>query len=260
MSPLKIAGYLAHAQTRGYRQRLDAARRLIAEHPNYGVACSWGKDSLCVLHIAHELHRKVTAVHARYSKNEELPDIPAVRDAFLARYPVDYHEVSVWGDWEIYQRAGRFFLEPETQEERKILQEWHLNLRKKMDDALQCTGVSGKILGMAAHESRARALNIKLRGVHYTTHDEAIPKLLPIAHWLPADVWAYMLTHDLPRLKIYDEADNPERARSEIAFATIGADAAEAVRRHGAWGEWSRCYPELWSHWVNRWPEIRALQ
>lgn len=260
MTPLKMAGYLAHAQSAGYRRRVDRALALIAERPGYAVACSWGKDSLCVLHMALEAHGSVVAVHGRYSENEELPDITAVRDAFLARHSgVEYHEVPVWGDWEIYERAGRFFLEPETREERKILADWHQELVDVMDCAFLAAGAQGKILGLAAHESRGRAMNISVRGSHYKTRAEAIPKLLPIAHWRPADVWAYMLTHELPRLRIYDMADNPERARSEVAFAAIGGDAADAVRRHGAWKEWARCYPELWAKWVARWPIIGQL-
>lgn len=258
MTPMQRAGYLAHAQSAGYRRRLEEAQQLIADHPGYAVACSWGKDSLCVLHMALSVHGRATVVHARYSPHEELPDIPAVRDAFLARWPVEYRETAVWGDWELYQRAGRFFLRPETREERQLLTEWHQQLRDQMDEAMLAAGAVGKLLGLAAHESRGRAMNLRRRGAHYQAANEAIPKLLPIAHWQPADVWAYMLTHDLPRLRIYDGADNPERARSEVAFATIGAG-ADAIRRHGAWREWERCYPDLWARWVGRWPDIRHL-
>lgn len=258
MTPMKIAGYLAHAQSQGYRRRVDMARQMIADHPGYAVSCSWGKDSLCVLHMSLNIHGNVTAIHARYSKNEELPDIPVVRDSFLNRFTVDYREVPVWGDWEIYERAGRFFLIPETTEERKIVSDWHQQLVSRIDEALLDAGASGKMLGLAAHESHGRNMNIRMRGTHYKTKNEALPKLLPIAHWHPADVWAYMLTHDLPRLRIYDMADNPERARSEVAFAAIGSG-ADAIRRHGAWNEWARCYPELWAQWVSRWPEIGSL-
>ncbi len=258
MTPMMIAGYLAHAENAGYRRRVDAARQMIADHPGYAVSCSWGKDSLCILHMVLDVHGSATAVHARYSENEELPDIPKVRDSFLNRFPVDYREISVWGDWEIYERAGRFFLEPETKEERKIVSDWHQQLVEGLDKAVIDLGASGKILGLAAHESRARTMNIRKRGAHYKTKFEILPKLLPIAHWHPADVWAYMLSYDLPRLRIYDMANNPERARSEVAFAAIGAG-ADAIRRHGAWQEWSRCYPELWAKWVLRYPEISSL-
>lgn len=255
-----IAGYLAHAQSAGYRRRVDKARALIAERPSYAVACSWGKDSLCVLHMALKIHGSVVAVHGRYSENEELPDIPLVRDSFISRYSgVDYHEVPVWGDWEIYERAGRFFLYPETEKERKIIADWHKELMDTVDQVFLSAGATGKILGLAAHESHGRAMNIAMRGTHYKTQAEAVPKLLPIAHWQPADVMAYMLEHDLPRLRIYDLADNPERARSELAFASIGGRAADAIRRYGAWNEWAGCYPDLWARWAARWPEIKMI-
>ena len=260
MTPMQIAGYLAHARTRGYKQRLQRALSMIAEHPDYCVSISWGKDSLCILHMALEVHGHATAVHARYSENEELPDMPSVRQAFLDRFGgVAYYEAHVWGDWEIYERAGRFFLAPETPEERKIVADWHQEFMEAVDAVMLKTGARGKILGLAAHESRGRAMNVYRRGEHYQTRAEAIPKLLPIAHWKPEDVWAYMLTHDLPRLKIYDFAEDPERARSEVAFAAIGAEASDAIRRYGAWRLWADCYPELWKKWTDKYPEISGL-
>lgn len=261
MTPIKIAGYLAHAQSAGYKKRVRQAKDLIAAHPDYGVSVSWGKDSLCVLHLALSVHGHAKAVHGRYSSMEELPDIPSVRDAFLSIYGknVEYIETPLWGDWELYHRAGRFFLSPETKAERQLLAEWHNQIRQQLDDAMQSVGAKGKIIGLAAHESHGRKMNIVVRGSHYQSSDESMPKLLPIAHWHPADVWAYMLTHDLPRLKIYDAAKDPERARSEFAFAVIGKDAADAIRRHGAWREWADCYPDFWSKWVMQWPVIRDI-
>lgn len=261
MTPLQKAGYLAHAQSVGYKKRLQRAMSMISEHPDYCVGISWGKDSLCILHMALEAHGTATAVHGRYSENEEVPDIPLVRQAFLDRFPeVAYSEAKVWGDWEIYRRAGRFFLSPETPAERKIIADWHTEFMAAMDKEMTSAGASGKILGIAAHESHGRAMNIYKRGAHYETKAESMPKLLPIAHWKPEDVWAYMLMHNLPRLKIYDFADDPERARSEVAFAAIGGEAADAIRRHGAWQLWADCYPDLWRKWVTQWPEVNQLK
>lgn len=56
----------------------------------------------------------------------------------------------------------------------------------------------------------------------------------------------------MPRLGIYEMADDPERARSEVAFAVIGSG-ADAIRRRGAWEEWERAYPEFWARWRMRW-------
>ena len=257
MTPIKIAGYLAHAETSAYRSRVARTMELIAKHPDYGVSCSWGKDSLCVLHMAHEVNGHVIARHGRYSENEELPDIPLVRDSFLSRFPmVQYQEVPVYGDWEIYEKAGRFFLEPESPLEKKLLSDWHRDLRESLDDAILSAGAKGKMLGLAAHESHGRRMNVLTRGDHYQAKNDAIPKLLPLANWSPKDVWAYMLSNDLPRLRIYDVAKDPERARSEFAFAVIGASAANAIMRHGAWKEWATAYPDLWRKWITKWPEM----
>jgi len=64
-----------------------------------------------MLHLACRTLGHVVAVHGRYSENEELPDIPEIRDQVLGLLgsSVTYIEVPVWGDWEIFERAGRFF-------------------------------------------------------------------------------------------------------------------------------------------------------
>ena len=125
-----------------------------------------------------------------------------------------------------------------------------------MDDEFLAAGVKGKMLGLAAHESHGRRMNVLVRGDHYQAKNDAIPKLLPLANWSPKDVWAYMLTNDLPRLRIYDVSKDPERARSEITFAAAGANVAGAIMRHGAWKEWATAYPDLWRKWITKWPEM----
>lgn len=255
MTPLQVAGYLAHAKSKSYIKSVNSAKISVMSNPDYAVSISWGKDSIVLLHLAMScLTKSITAVHARFSKNEELPDIPIVRDKFLDKYGdrINYIEVPVWGDWEVYERSGRFFLTPETKQDRKLISQWHLNLVSSVDNAIVNSGCNGKMLGLAAHESRGRKMNIIRRGNHYSTKFESIPKLFPMAYWSSKDVLAYMFEHDLPRLRIYDKSDDPERARSEFAFAVIRSG-ADAIRRHGAWDEWKRIYPELWAIWEKRW-------
>lgn len=59
-----------------------------------------------------------------------------------------------------------------------------------------------------------------------------------------------VVTDKRPWLRIYDQAADPRRARSEFAFAAGGGD---AIRRHGAWEAWRQAYPELWGRWQARW-------
>lgn len=252
MTPIQRAAWLA--QSFGTAHRSAVARScasISGQGAGYAVSVSWGKDSVALLHLAAQSIGKVTAIHGRYSPNEELPDIPAVRDAVLEKLGsrVNYIEVPVWGDWEIYQQAGRFFLTPENEAERALLRQWKADFVAALEGAAISAGCTGMMLGMAGHESRGRRMNIAVRGDHYQAAGR-LPTLLPLARWKADDVIAYHLANDLPWLKIYDDADDPRLARSELAFVAGGGD---AIRRHGAWDAWRRSYPELWAIWKKEW-------
>lgn len=248
---LQRAAWKAHALTTRFCATVNKSALTMQRHPNYAVSVSWGKDSVAMLHLACRTLGRVVAVHGRYSKNEELPDIPVIRDRVLDMLgsSVTYIEVPVWGDWEIFERAGRFFLHPETQEERAILNEWKSEFVAAIEGAAVDAGADGVMIGMSAHESHARRMNIAVRGEHYTASGR-VPTLLPLARWSADDVCAYHAAYNLPWLRIYEQAEDPRRARSEFAFAAGGGD---AIRRHGAWDSWRQAYPELWGRWQHRW-------
>ena len=235
-----------------YAHRVETTIKRIAKFGrDYAVSVSWGKDSVAMLHLAALALGRVTAVHGRYSPNEELPDIPAVRDAVLSKLSgaVDYVEVPVYGDWEIFERAGKFFTTPETSKDRALINEWKNDFVHALEDVARAAGCIGMMIGMAGHESHARRLNIAMRGDRYQARNR-MPTLLPLARWSADDVITYHLQRGLPWLHIYDVADDPRQARSEFAFAAGGGD---AIRRHGAWLEWRKAYPDLWHKWTTKW-------
>jgi 3'-phosphoadenosine 5'-phosphosulfate sulfotransferase (PAPS reductase)/FAD synthetase len=221
-------------------------------HADYAVSISWGKDSVVMLHLAAMTLDHVVAVHGRYSLHEELPDIPLVRDAVLKMLGnrITYIEVPVWGEWELYQRVGRFFWEPETAEDRAMLRAWKDDFVCAVEGAARQADAHGMMIGMCAHESKARRLSIAMRGEAYLVRDR-LPTLLPLARWSADDVCAYHADNGLPWLHIYDVATDPRTARSELSFAAGGGD---AIRRHGALAEWETAYPDLVRQWAAIWP------
>lgn len=242
---------MAHAMSTGHRKAMARSTELMRVNPSYALSVSWGKDSVAMLHLACETLGRVVAIHGRYSANEELPDIPEIRDKVLAQLGsrVEYIEVPVWGDWEIFERAGRFFLVPETWEEKQLLATWKYEFVAALETTALSAGCAGMMLGMAAHESHGRRMNIAARGDHYQAKGR-LPTLLPLARWKSDDVIAYHLANRIPWLKIYEDSDDPRYARSEFAFASGGGD---AIRRHGAWEMWKKSYPAQWAKWANRW-------
>ena len=253
MTPMQKTAWIARASTIAHIKRVDATiARIASAGRGYAVSVSWGKDSVVMLDLAVKALGHVVAVHARYPEPEELPDIPTVRDAILARIGnhISYEEVAAKGEWEIYEKAGRFFLTAETKEERAILRQRKIEHIAALEGAAAKHGARGMMVGTAAHESYARRMNVAVRGDHYQAIKRTLPTLLPLARWDADDVIAYHLGNSLPWLHVYDVADDPRRARSEFAFV---CGAGEKTRRHGGWDEWASAYPELWRTWQARW-------
>lgn len=252
-SPLEHAAAIAHAHSAGYQRRLAVARARIAEHPDYAVSVSWGKDSVVMLDLAVTTLGQAPAIHARYSPQEEFPDLPAVRDAILARYggAVRYIEVPMPGEWDIFEQVGHAFTAAETPAERAAWRDWQRTFTDRLTDATRAAGCTGQMIGLASHESRARRLNRARRGHHYQATGR-LPTLLPICDLHADDIIAHHAARDLPWLHIYDSAADPRRARSEVCL--LAADgASDAIRRHGAWHEWAIAYPDWWRVWQQRW-------
>lgn len=255
MTPLERAGFLAHARTRGFQRRVEAAQDMLAEHPNDAVSVSWGKDSTVLLHLAAQIRPDVAAIHGRYARPEgRLPDTDVVRDQARTHLPqVRYREVICPSEWDLYLAQG-FFLEPTTAAQRQGLRQWAQGFHQAMRRAITAVEASGVFLGLRAEESHARRRYLWRYGPTSITRDGAW-RCCPLSQWIGRDIWAYLVAHDLPWLHIYDAAADRTRARSDMVFAS-GGTGGDAIRRHGAWYEWRQAYPEHFAIWQRQFPEM----
>lgn len=257
MTPIERAAYLAHAMSCTYVRRLAAAMEIIRSGAGCCVSVSWGKDSVALLHLAVTVRPDIAVLNARYpNPAERFSDMDRVRDAVLSRPEmarVRYREVLTPGEWEMYERAGGGFSEAASPEQREACKWWKDEMVRNMGAVRDGFGCSGTMLGLRAGESHARLMNALTHGHDYTRRDGS-RIVLPLSRWSGRDVWAYLVSHDLPWLRIYDEATaGRERARSGFVFATSGSD---ALRRHGVWDDWCRTYPYEYSAWMERFPEL----
>jgi 3'-phosphoadenosine 5'-phosphosulfate sulfotransferase (PAPS reductase)/FAD synthetase len=259
LDALSRAGYLAHATDPAHVRRRDAALAIIAAHPDFAISVSWGKDSAALLWLAAQALPRPTAINARYRHPaERIGDMDCVRDKFLSRPDmrhVRYIEVDCPGEWEMYERAGRAFPSPLTLAERAAVKWWREEFTTRMRAAMTAVGCAGVMLGIRQEESRARRLNIACRGTSYVRAD-GLRVALPIGRFQGPDIWAVLVAHDLPWLRVYDVALDRGRARSGFVWSTGSID---AIARHGAVYDWRKAYPEEVAQWFARWPELRSV-
>lgn len=201
-------GDLAYARTEAHaRQVMEAMRELrefAARGPCY-VSTSWGKDSLVVAHMMHVMGLDLPLVWVRLEGRDN-PMCPPTRDAFLARFPCDYHEVTVpiehigahgpdWGFAVATERWGRY------------------------------------ISGVRAAESRERKIRCR-KGLSLPS------SCAPLGWWGSVDVWAYLASHDVPITPVYACTFGGRITRDDVRTASIGG---ERGRRFGR-AEWEAWY------------------
>jgi hypothetical protein len=164
---------------------------------------------------------------------------------------VDYREVPMPGDWEMFEAVGYAFYDPVTPAERKAWRDWAQTFQQRMGAAAADAGVAGMMLGLCAHESRARRISLAMRGWQYQRKDGQ-SFAHPLAWLQPRDILAYHTEHRLPWLRIYETAEDPSRERSELCF--IAADGVgDYIRQRGMQSNSARTYPALWRQWRAAW-------
>lgn len=141
------------------------------------VSTSWGKDSTVVAHLAWKMRQAgwdaAPLVWIRVDPIAN-PDCHLVRDEFLSRFPMDYHEIGIdcWHDPDGRVRA------------RGTLEQGIAECRKRWGPRY--------VGGVRAEESSSRKVRMKAFGL------SAPEACAPIGWWPTDRVFAYLYHYDLP--------------------------------------------------------------
>lgn len=231
---------------------MEAAQRIelaVAQHSGVWAVCvSGGKDSIALAHVAHATGWRGPMFHFRH------PETPA-RNTLLChliaeRCGADLHVADVPGAFDVFEKAG-FFVHATTDEQRVARNEMLRGYKEGAADAAERNGYVGQFWGLRAEESRERAITLAKKGWLYLVADRATLTACPLGQWTARDVWAYLITHDLPWLEIYDRSADRERQRSEVTWL-----AAEGIWRYGQGQAIRRADPALWSELTARFPGL----
>lgn len=186
---------------------VEDLRRFAAAGPCW-VGVSWGKESTIVAHLAAVLHAEGVVIPVIWfrPRPNAMPACDAVRDAFLARWPIDYREVDCeiplldTGEWGIDEGYDPH---------------WHAYHRR----------YPRHVLGLRAEESTTRRLRARLWGV------ETPRTLAPLSWWTGADVFAYLHAHDLPVHPTYAMSMGGAIERERLRVAALGGEPGRGLGR-----------------------------
>lgn len=209
---------LAHARLRRFAAQVERSkaeiRAFAAERCWVGV--SWGKDSVCVAHLAYTVDPSIPLCWVR-TPIWETPETFTVRDAFLAAHPgANYREFE---DHELpirrSARTGRAYAvvnDAETWPPERVFGPRYIG-------------------GIRASESKTREIRVNSGLTSLNT-------CAPIGRWSDQDVFSYLALHGLPIHPAYAMSCGGQLERGRLRVSPIGDERGAGMGRR----EWETRY------------------
>lgn len=131
--------------------------------------------------------------------------------------------------------------------------------KRKADAALEWVlsrGYDVQALGMRAEESPARRTCFRIRGLVYEAHGIVVAN--PIGWWSTRDVWAYLVSRDLPWHRLYDLETH---GFTRETLRNSGWLTWAAAPDNGGRAQWLEAhYPEQWRALLADFPRLAAMR
>lgn len=246
--------YLAHAQTRVFRRRVEQAREVLQRAADTGplaVSVSWGKDSTALAHLSLETLGRVPLLHM--SSPYALPGWERVAEYFAAR--TDVHVLPASRTLREYiewcKRIGLPHERTATAQS-KVVKEIK---RDRGAEWAREHGIDVQVLGLRACESVIRKMLLRKRGLLYQLADGQW-RAQPLGWWETRDTWAYLYAHEVPYHPLYDCETHGQSRESLRNTGWLSTDGAETGRI-----AWLRHhYPDQYRLLEAEFPSIRQLR
>jgi len=176
-----------HSKTDGYASRIEKAMRIINVACRRKMYCAFsgGKDSTVMVHLALRVVPDVMVLHWDYGRyyvplkfHDEI--IAIVKGLNVKNFRLETSDK--------YDKLKRRAI--------NVLGEDYLG---KLIPKIRREGYEGVFVGLRAEESCKRTVRIKQGGAY-----GGIKEYYPVGHLTWMDIWAYIVSNDLPYLSHYD--------------------------------------------------------
>ena len=218
------------------------AKKLIEKHLKSHnrpvVACSFGKDSLAVLHlvktVADELGVQFDALWN--NTGVHYPDVYRVKRQLEEEWGLNIIETKAQKTfWDIVEEYGYPGVVSSARENDKASNGCCYHIKKKpTKKAIKENNWDLYFDGLTAYESDRRYMALKHDyGISHYHKTFNLQKVHPIGFWTVDDVWNYIEKHDIPYPAVYDnEVDNyTKRGYSE----QVCGHRVDRAIRNGCW-------------------------
>ncbi len=250
--------YRLHAKLPAFKKRVAEALSLIhsaldTAPGTWALSYSGGKDSTVMLDLCYRAGWRGPILFQSYGDIETLPDNRKMAEWAGKHYGLTVIEKPAPGEFEIYRDVGHFFIEAITKEEKAAVRRWYRQAFGELSKFAKKQGWVGQFLGLRIEESDQRKMILGHRKGLYYASTRKTWTCCPVYRWSGRDIWAYLVTNNLPWAKIYDApGEDRERIRNDVVFL-----AGSGSIRHGQFVFWKKYYPELFAKLAEEWPEVR---
>jgi phosphoadenosine phosphosulfate reductase len=249
--------YMLASRLSSFERKVDKSMQIIHEaigkEGQWVLSFSGGKDSTVLADLLFRCGWRGKGIYFWYSDFEN-PEENTSQVAWAnENYGYDIKKVKCYGSCDAWEEAGHFFSTPTSDEEKSAAKKCSLGFKKASKKFMQENDCKNIFMGMCKEESRARQINLNMRGSTYFVDSRGGYTCCPLSNWSGTDIWAYIVSRDLPYLSIYDLTFWPrERIRNELTVLYCSD-----LILCGEFTQYRMAYPDLFAKLQKKFPEVR---
>lgn len=248
--------YLLYSHLNSYIKKLPRTisiiKDFISKCKNPYVAFSGGKDSTVLLHLAKLIKSDIPVMFA--NSGAEFPDTLEYINYVEKAWNLDLYEIEpAYSMLEIYEKVGAFQFK--NTHEKLLKGEMKRILILEPAQKMKELGFDGVLMGLRTEESKGRTYNAKCQGNTYHTKYDDLLHCNPLNSWTAKDIWAYIVSSNVPYNRIYDK--EWVGGREQIRMAAY-AGCTDMTITKGRWAFMKRHYPKLWNDFVKNFPMVAS--
>lgn len=216
--------YLLHSMTKGYKYRIDEAikesqKTLKEIKGNHALSYSGGKDSTVMLDICMKSGFKGDLIQFSYSEYENPKMNLDMADMQVEKYGLKLHRIKCYSSKEAWNEAGRFFVVPSNDLEKNLVKKVSQDFGKQANKLSKEQGYTLQFIGMRKAESKQRRMTLGSKGLTYYAKTRNSFTCCPIGKLTDDDIWAYIISNNLPYISCYDSTlFDRRKIRNELTY------------------------------------------
>jgi phosphoadenosine phosphosulfate reductase len=204
--------YAEYKKLKGFplEDKIMRARQLIAfeikQSKKTIVSCSWGKDSIVLLHLVREVCKNVMVVF--HNTLIEYPDTYEYRDLIIKKWKIkNYVETKPYKNMTFWKCVKKYgfpkFRQMASQGKQRTPKCCYYLKEKPAMDFIKLNKIDCEFLGLQASESMVRRLSFFREGEVFNSKKYKTRIVRPLMIWTDEDIWNYHKKFNIPKNTLY---------------------------------------------------------